>query len=703
MPQSMTIGELLVRIAIKSDTREAKQFQQGMQGIQRTAANAARAVEPFAKGLRVLGLALAAIGTASFKVGADVERGFLKLKTQLGATQEEIDSMRPLLEQLARDTGRSLADVVEGYFALRSSGQDASTAFETLTASVKASAIQLGSARDIAHTAGGAVNAYGQESLSGARAVDILALAVKEGNFEASELSGSMGKLLQVGPQLGIEFEQLATIIAKGTSSSIGAREVITQLEQVLSGILRPTETAKRQFDAMGISVRELQRRADEDLIGTLQGLRSELGDDKEAFSRLFESQEAVALLFDLTGPRAEEFRQTLENIQTTTGVVDEGFLLWGKSGFANVEQATNNLKLALTNFYDTVLVPLLHLFGKLPSAIQTVVLGMGAMQIASTIGLGPSLGGLISSLGRVIAALTMKLVHLRWVNRQLRIMRVVLLRRVMPALRGFVRAMGRAALAMLRFATRAIVAGIAGVAAFAASIWTGAVPALAAFAAGVWATTVAMLANPVGLIVLGIVALIAALVLLVKNWDTVKRVVRDFFDRYGNYVLAALAVVAPFIAVPLLIAKNWDQIVGIVGGIWSRVYETVKGWIDAIISFIKEIPGKVKDAVKDIPNMVTDAVKDIPVVGQVLDVAGGVADKAKGLLGGIGKVFTGAEGGVVPGPLGRAVPAIIHGGEMVLPPGASNVLAGCLKGLGLAPTLYHRRRTTTVRCTGLR
>ena len=45
MAQSMTIGELLVRIAIKSDTREAKQFQQGMQGIQRTAANAARAVE----------------------------------------------------------------------------------------------------------------------------------------------------------------------------------------------------------------------------------------------------------------------------------------------------------------------------------------------------------------------------------------------------------------------------------------------------------------------------------------------------------------------------------------------------------------------------------------------------------------------------------------------------------------------------------
>ena len=92
------------------------------------------------------------------------------------------------------------------------------------------------------------------------------------------------------------------------------------------------------------------------------------------------------------------------------------------------------------------------------------------------------------------------------------------------------------------------------------------------------------------------------------------------------------------------------------------------------------------KDAVKDIPNMVKDAVKDIPVVGQVLDVAGGVADKAKGFLGGIGKVFTGAEGGVVPGPLGRAVPSIIHGGEMVLPVGASRVIAQMLEGFRLGP-----------------
>ena len=242
-------------------------------------------------------------------------------------------------------------------------------------------------------------------------------------------------------------------------------------------------------------------------------------------------------------------------------------------------------------------------------------------------------------------------------------------------ALRALGRRLAMASLAMLRFAGRAIVAGIAGVAAFAASIWTGAVPALAAFAAGVWATTVAMLANPVGLIVLGIVGLIAALVLLVKHWDTVKRVVRDFFDRYGNYVLAALAVVAPFIAVPLLIAKNWSRIVEIVGGIWSRVNDTVRGWIEAIIDFVRELPRRVLAILKDIPRMVADAIRDIPGLGGAIKVFTEIADR-----------IPFAKGGIVPGPLGRPLLATVHGGEMVLPVGASRVIAQMLKGFQLGP-----------------
>ena len=154
--------------------------------------------------------------------------------------------------------------------------------------------------------------------------------------------------------------------------------------------------------------------------------------------------------------------------------------------------------------------------------------------------------------------------------------------------------------------------------------------------------------------------------------WGTIVGIFRDHWAKI-------LAVIFPPAGIPLLIAQEWDQIVGIVGGIWNRVYDTVKGWIEAIISFIKELPGRVVGILKDIPGMIADAIRDIPGLGAAIEVFTGIAGK-------VGKVFTGAAGGVAPGPLGRPVPAIIHGGEMVLPKGASSVLAQMLEGFRLGP-----------------
>ena len=51
-----------------------------------------------------------------------------------------------------------------------------------------------------------------------------------------------------------------------------------------------------------------------------------------------------------------------------------------------------------------------------------------------------------------------------------------------------------------------------------------------------------------------------------------------------------------------------------------------------------------------------------------------------------LAKWLRGPKEGSFPGPLGRAVPAIIHGGEMVLPVGASRVIAQMLEGFRLGP-----------------
>ena len=667
---SRLIDQLFVGIGFQPDTS-------GLDRVVRKMRDVDRQVTQIARGLNLAIGAALGIGTATFVTGSKIERELLNLRTQLGETEESVDAIKPALKSLSKDTAVPLDRLTAGFFALRSAGLSTEAAMETLTASAHGVNAGMGDIRDIAFTAGGSVVAYGEDAMTGARATDILLATVQKGNLVATDLTRGFGELLQVSPELGVEMEQLGAIIAGATGPGVSANVVMTQLRQILFGLLRPTETAKKQFEQMGISTDELARRVDEDLVGALQWLRQEAGEDKEAFSRLFESQEAVGLIFGVTGERAGVYRDALEDIRASAGLTNEAHEIWAQSGLAQVEKAGNETKLALNDLYDNAVAPLLKLFGKLNTVIQQVIIALGGASLASSIFGGPSLG-------RVIAALSVKLVRLRWVNRQLRIMRVVLLRRVMPALRGFVRAMGRAALAMLRFATRAIVAGISAVITFGAAIWASLIPPLIAATAAVVGFTLALLANPVVLIVAAIIGAFVALGFVVYKfrrqilgalkavWSWIK----------GNWPLLVGILLGPFGIVGALVWKFRDQILGAFREVWdwlreSPIFSPVIDGVQAIIDFVRELPGRVVGILKDIPGMVADAIRDIPGLGAALEVFTGIAGKVKERF---------DKGGIVPGPLGRPLLATVHGGEMVLPVGASRVIAQMLEGFRLGP-----------------
>ena len=654
------IDELVTIIRYNTSNRELRRAEQQVNDFTRNTQKRFQSWgQNISKITRAATVVLGALGAGAFKVGAAEERSFLNLQTQLGDTEEKMNELKDVAKGVSKETNRPLKDLGDAIFAIRSGGQKGAAGLDILNQSAKAAAAGLGNTRPIALLAASAVNAYGEAALSGSDAVDKLLAIVQSGNIEASTLAEPMTKLLSIGPGLGVTFDELGASVAAYTQLIGNASQAVTGVQQALSALQKPTGEAEVFFTNAYGSIQNMHKAIREDgFLNVLQRLHESVDGDAVAMGRMFSGVEALGFVTDVTTLRTEKYTEALDNVTNSVGKVNKGFDIYANSSVAQADEATNNLKLALSSLYTNVLVPLLQLFGKLPSAIQTVVLGMGAMQIASTIGLGPSVGGLVTSLGRFIVALKTGTI---WNSNFILSLRLAAIN-----VRGFVASLSLAKVAQL---AGAAATGIA--------------------SAATWAFNAALLANPLTWIVLAIVGLIAALVLLVKHWDTVKRVVRDFFDRYGNYVLAALAVVAPFIAVPLLIAKNWSRIVEIVGGIWNRVYDTVKGWIEAIISFIKEIPGKVKDAVKDIPNMVTDAVKEIPVVGQVLGVVGGVADKVGGFFGKVKESF--AQGGIVPGPLGRPLLATVHGGEMVLPTGLSQMLEGFRLGPAALPQApYH-------------
>ena len=188
---------------------------------------------------------------------------------------------------------------------------------------------------------------------------------------------------------------------------------------------------------------------------------------------------------------------------------------------------------------------------------------------------------------------------------------------------------------------------------------------AVAAAAATALGIAIAIATSPIFLIGLAIVGLIAIGVLLWKNWDKIKEFALKIWENIKNIIKEhwdkILAILLPVPGLTILIFRNWGKIVEVVDTIWNNIYSTVTGWIDAIVEFVNELPGRILEIIQEIPSMVGNVIKDIPVIG---DAVGAVGGAVGGVVGGVKEFFGLEHGGIVTGPtlalLGEAGPEAV-------------------------------------------
>ena len=94
----------------------------------------------------------------------------------------------------------------------------------------------------------------------------------------------------------------------------------------------------------------------------------------------------------------------------------------------------------------------------------------------------------------------------------------------------------------------------------------------------------VALLANPIGLVIAAIAALIAIGVALYRNWDTVKAKTQQLWSKFGSLITKILAFSGPIgglIAAGIKLCQNWDTIKAKAGAVFGAVGD----WIDGVKS----------------------------------------------------------------------------------------------------------------------
>ena len=357
-------------------------------------------------------LPFAAAGAAGVKMATDLETSFSKIENLVGITGKALDDFKNSVKGVSAATGQSQQALSEALFTVASAGLRGAEATEVLERSAKASAIGLGDTQQIAQALTGVLQAYSKEGLTAAEATDTLTAIVREGNLEAESLAPTLGRIVGIGSQLGISFQELGANIATFTRLGVPAEEAVVGLRGVMTSFLKPTQDAEKALATIGLTSEDLRNKVGEEgLQSTLAFLTESFKGNDEALVSVFGNVRALSTVLGTAGAQGEAYADVLNNISNSTGIVDDGFKNVSQTSGFKFQQTLNSLRnagielgaalLPMVTKIAQFITKAINSFRDLSTETKTAILTLTAIVAAS----GPIMTG-IGMISAVIGAL---------------------------------------------------------------------------------------------------------------------------------------------------------------------------------------------------------------------------------------------------------------------------------------------------------
>lgn len=173
------------------------------------------------------------------------------------------------------------------------------------------------------------------------------------------------------------------------------------------------------------------------------------------------------------------------------------------------------------------------------------------------------------------------------------------------------------------------------------------------------WAFNVALSANPIGIIIVAIGALIAIGVALWMNWDSVCAWCKQAFQSVGDFFVSVGSSIASFFTglwtgVKDTAVSVWDGITGFLSGAWNTISSAATSVFTGIGNAIKNVWNGIVNAIKGAINKIISGINSM---------IRGAVNGINGLINGINKV-TGAVGiPAIPTFTAPQIPLLAQGG----------------------------------------
>lgn len=562
-------------------------------------------------GKQMLGIgALAAAGFGvAIKAAADFEKTISAVAAVLGATDKQMDAAREAALKLGTTTKFSAQEIALGMEDLAKAGL---TMDQIIGGAIQGASALAAAAGDMkldvaAEIAVNAMKTFGLSSDQLTHVADVLAGAANASTLEVDDLAVSLRYAGAVAKTVGLSIDETATALAilgdrgiRGSTAGTSLRGVLLSLNptSVKAGKamkelgLITEDGANKFFNAKG------EMKSFGEVIQILQEHTKGLTEQQRnsAFNIIFQRR-AMASALILAESGAKGFDEYAAAIQRVSATEVASKKLDNLAGDITILKANiqSMLITAGTPFQEQLrgwtqgLTKLVQGFGKLTPETQKTIM----KTLAYT-------GVIFTAIGatNIIVGQTIKF--------------VAQMIQLGKALQFVVSKMGVIALfEKLKFALFAIRYALV----------TQVIPA-------VWSFTAALLANPIGLIVVAIVALVAALVLLYHKWEPFRKIVDQLWQDFqvGWDILlgfsqmlrdklgGAIDWVGKRIGVMVAwVKKNWDLLLMVFTGPLGLIVVVVRRFGDDIVNFFQALPGRVVGFISDMLGWIVHQFSQMP------------------------------------------------------------------------------------------
>lgn len=296
-------------------------------------------------------------GGASVKVAADFDTSMTKIETLVGLSRDTVEEMREEVLQLSGKTARAPQELADALFVITSAGQRGSAAMEILEASAKGSASGLGETKDIARAVTAVLNAYGEENISAAQAMDIFTATIREGNLEASTLAPVLGRVIGLGAQLGIGFDQIGASVATFTRLGVSSEEAVTGLRGIMNALIKPTDQAREALAKTGLTFADLRQEVKEKgLAQTMVDLIKAYEGNDEALADVIPNVRALSAVLGTASAQGDDYIDITNKIADSQGILDDAFERTTEDAGFKFEQAMSDIKVAMVDIGNQLL-----------------------------------------------------------------------------------------------------------------------------------------------------------------------------------------------------------------------------------------------------------------------------------------------------------------------------------------------------------